>query len=56
MFGITRPTVSIAAGALKARGLIEYSRGTVSILDRKGLERKACECYRVVKEQLDHGV
>jgi CRP-like cAMP-binding protein len=53
MLGSTRPTVSVAAGALKARRLIEYSRGAVSILDRKGLERKACECYRVVKLQLD---
>ncbi len=53
MLGSTRPTVSVAAGALKARRLIDYSRGAVSILDRKGLERKACECYRMVKQQLD---
>jgi hypothetical protein len=53
MLGSTRTTVSVAAGALKARRLIEYSRGAVSILDRKGLERKACECYRVAKQQLD---
>lgn len=56
MLGSTRPTVSVAAGAFKGRRLIEYSRGTVSILDRKGLERKACECYRVVREQLDNGI
>jgi CRP-like cAMP-binding protein len=56
MLGSTRPTVSVAAGALKGRRLIEYSRGTVSILDRKGLEKRACECYRVVKEQLDNGI
>jgi CRP-like cAMP-binding protein len=56
MLGSTRPTVSVAAGALKGRRLIEYSRGAVSILDRKGLERKACECYRVVREQLDNGI
>jgi CRP-like cAMP-binding protein len=56
MLGSTRPTVSVAAGSLKARRLIEYSRGTVSILDRNGLERKACECYGVVKDQLDNSV
>jgi CRP-like cAMP-binding protein len=56
MLGSTRPTVSVAASALKARRLIEYSRGAVSILDRKGLEKKACECYRVVKEQLDNAI
>jgi CRP-like cAMP-binding protein len=55
MLGSTRPTVSVAAGALKARGLIKYSRGVISILDRKGLERKACECYRVVRDQLELG-
>jgi CRP-like cAMP-binding protein len=53
MLGSTRPTVSVAASAFKARGLIKYSRGVVSILDRKGLERKACECYQVVRDQLD---
>jgi CRP-like cAMP-binding protein len=56
MLGSTRPTVSVAAGSFKARRLIEYSRGTVAILDRKGLERKACECYRVVKDQLDNSI
>jgi CRP-like cAMP-binding protein len=55
MLGSTRPTVSVAAGAFKARGLIKYSRGVISILDRKGLERKACECYHVVRDQLELG-
>jgi CRP-like cAMP-binding protein len=53
MLGSTRPTVSLAAAALKARGLIKYSRGVITILDRKGLERKACECYHVVRDQLE---
>jgi CRP-like cAMP-binding protein len=56
MLGSTRPTVSVAAAAFKARGLIKYSRGVISILDRKGLERKACECYHVVRDQLQHAI
>jgi len=53
MLGSTRPTVSVEAAAFKDSGLIKYSRGVISILDREGLEHKACECYRVVRDQLD---
>ena len=53
LLGGTRSTVSIAASALKALGLVDYDRGTVQILDAPGLEQHACECYRVVKEHLD---
>jgi len=54
MLGISRPSVSIAAGLLKQKGLIEYSRGTIHILDRTLLEGESCECYRVVKNHLDN--
>lgn len=54
MLGSTRPTVSVAAAALKRSGLIKYSRGVIHIFDRKALERKACECYRVVEQQSDN--
>lgn len=54
MLGSTRSTVSIAAGALKAKGLIDYHRGSIQILDVKGLENEACECYRVVREHLEN--
>ena len=54
MLGSNRSTVSIAAEHLQNDGLIRYSRGKVIILDRHGLERRSCECYRVVKNHLDN--
>jgi CRP-like cAMP-binding protein len=45
MLGVQRSTVSQVAGALKADGLIAYTRGEIQILDRPRLERRACECY-----------
>jgi CRP-like cAMP-binding protein len=54
MLGSARPTVSMAAGLLKSRGLIDYRRRTIHIVDREGLEKCSCECYRVVKDHLDN--
>jgi CRP-like cAMP-binding protein len=51
MLGVQRPGVSIAAGALRKSGLIEYSHGRISIVDRRRLEDASCECYRVVAEE-----
>jgi CRP-like cAMP-binding protein len=48
MLGVTRPGVTIAAGALQKAGLIQYSRGRLTIIDRIGLEGVACECYGIV--------
>lgn len=45
MLGIQRSAVSQVASALKADGLIDYTRGAIDILDRAGLERRSCECY-----------
>lgn len=53
VFGVRRESVSLAAAGLKDLGLIEYSRGTLTILDRPGLLKAACECYEVVREQYD---
>lgn len=53
MLGANRATVSLAAGTFQQAGLIRYARGTVTILDREGLEQIACECYGVVKEEFD---
>jgi CRP-like cAMP-binding protein len=48
MLGTRRSSVTIAAGILQKAGLINYSRGRVTILDRAGLEDAACECYAAV--------
>ena len=52
MLGVRRATVSEASAALEKRGLIKRSRGRVEIIDRKGLEGAACECYRTMRKTL----
>ena len=46
MLGVRRVGITEAAGSLQRRGLIGYTRGAVTIMDRRGLERAACSCYR----------
>ncbi len=53
MLGVRREGVTAAAGHLQAAGLIHYSRGHITVLDRKGLEDRVCECYSVVKGEFD---
>jgi len=50
MLGTDRPTVSLAAGFLQRKELIEYTRGAVKIVNRKKLEESACECYGVIQQ------
>jgi CRP-like cAMP-binding protein len=50
MLGARRTTVTAAAGTLQRKGLIEYSRGRIRIVDAAGLENEACECYNTVKK------
>jgi CRP-like cAMP-binding protein len=49
MLGTDRPTVSLAAGVLQRKEIIEYTRGAVKIVKRKKLEDAACECYGVIQ-------
>jgi CRP-like cAMP-binding protein len=49
MLGTDRPTVSLAARVLQKKKLIEYIRGAVKIVNRKALEKSACECYAVIR-------
>lgn len=53
MLGVRRPSVTVTVGVLQKAGLITYSRGRVGILDRKGLERAACECYEIVRRETE---
>lgn len=50
MLGVQRTTVTAVTGALQERGLIRTHRGRVEVMDRPGLERAACECYRAVED------
>ena len=49
MLGVRRPSVSLVANTLQKKGLIKYSRGRMRLLDLKGLQKGACECYGTVK-------
>jgi CRP-like cAMP-binding protein len=53
MLGVRREGVTEAAGNLQKAGLIVYRRGRITVLDRAGLEARACECYAVVKKEFD---
>lgn len=53
MLGVRRASVTVVAGLLQKAGLIQYARGVIRILDRDGLEKQSCECYDVVRRQMD---
>jgi hypothetical protein len=49
MLGVRRPGVTVALGILEKSGLIAHARGNITIVDRAGLERVSCECYRTIR-------
>jgi CRP-like cAMP-binding protein len=51
--GVRRASISVAASMFKDAGLIDYHRGDIQLLDRKGLESIACECYVIIKDEYD---
>lgn len=51
MLGVTRPSVSVAAKTLQNAGLITYRRGSITVVDREGLEESACPCYEQVRSE-----
>ena len=53
MLGVRREGVTESAGKLQADGLIEYSRGRITVPDRRSIEARVCECYAVVKKEYD---
>ncbi|MEO7917320.1 MAG: helix-turn-helix domain-containing protein [Dokdonella sp.] len=53
MLGVRREAVTEAAGKLQRAGIIQYSRGRILVLDRSRLEESSCECYEVVRRELD---
>jgi Mn-dependent DtxR family transcriptional regulator len=51
MLGTRRSTVTVSAGKLQKAGLIRYTRGNITILDRSKLKKAACECYMQLQQQ-----
>jgi CRP-like cAMP-binding protein len=53
MLGVQRPTITLAARMLQTVGLIHWTRGSLTILDRSGLAAAACECYNIIRDAYD---
>ena len=53
ILGANRKSVTLAAQSMQTAGLISYRRGTIQVLDRKGIEEASCECYAIVRERFD---
>jgi len=53
MLGVRREGITEAAGRLQQAGVIRYRRGHIAVLDRTGLEGRSCECYGVVKAEIN---
>lgn len=51
MLGVRRPSVNLAGATLQRAGLVRYTRGRITVLDRKGLEKSSCECYVRIRDE-----
>jgi CRP-like cAMP-binding protein len=51
LLGVRRSGISEAAGKFQTQGLVRYERGCIRVIDRRGLEKKCCECYRFIRRQ-----
>ena len=56
MLGVQRPTVTLSARMMQSAGLIDYRRGTLTIVDRSGLTDVACECYGIIRRAYDNAL
>jgi CRP-like cAMP-binding protein len=56
MLGVRRASVSEVLKPMREQGLLDYTRGSVTLLDREGLQAGSCECYRVITDELDEMV
>jgi CRP-like cAMP-binding protein len=56
LLGVRRSTVTVVAGSLQREGLIHYRRGAMTVLDRRGLETTACECYQIVRDTYERSL
>jgi hypothetical protein len=54
MLCVYRPSVTVVAGILQRAGIIRYSKGNITILDRDALEATACDCYRTVQDRFEY--
>jgi hypothetical protein len=53
MLGVTRASVNEVAQDLQGAGAIDYTRGRITMLDRRQLESRSCDCYSVIREEFD---
>lgn len=53
LLGVRRESISETAGKLQKAGLVEYARGSITVLERKKIEKRACECYEAVRSEYD---
>ena len=53
MVGLHRPGITAAAGRLRDAGVIQYDRGVITVINRRGLKTRSCECYKTVKRETD---